>query len=125
MSYSFIQSKQIFLLPQTFHCGLKSYDFIFSFFDLITLIKQYKKDHVTFSDVTNLFSGILRRWKFLFLKCLFSVSFRRSICLFCNLNSEGNLTRKHLNLELFPEGGFQGFVLQIYSNSNCDISAHI
>ena len=42
-----------------------------------------------------------------FFKCLFSFNFRRSICLICNLNSEGNLTRKHLNLEFSSEGGFQ------------------
>ena len=50
------------------------------------------------------------------------------MCLLCNLNSKGNLTSKHLNLELFPEGGgggVPGFVLQIYPNSNYDISAHI
>ena len=44
------------------------------------------------------------------------------------INNKGNLTRKYLNLELFPEGGGVGvpvFVLQIYPNSNCDISAHI
>ena len=81
--------------------------YIFIFWLNNTYLNSTKKDHVTFSDVTNLFSGIPGSWKFLFFLCLFSFSFRRSICLICNLNSEGNLTRKHLNLELFPEGGFQ------------------
>ena len=35
------------------------------------------------------------------------------MCLLCNLNSKGNLTSKHLNLELFPEGG-GGFQVLFY-----------
>ena len=50
---------------------------------------------------------ILRSWKFLFLNIFFSFSFRQSKYLIWKLNSECNLTRKQLNLELFPEGGFQ------------------
>ena len=90
------------MVPQTFHCGLKSYDFIFSFFDLIYAVQKKITRHfwrhkLVFRDSAQL--------EIFFFKCLFSFSFRRSICLICNLNSEGNLTRKHLNLELFPKGG--------------------
>lgn len=54
----------------------------------------------------NLFSRILRSWKFILLNVFFSFSFQQSrLSLICNLNSKGNLKRKHLNLELFPEGG--------------------
>ena len=56
----------------------------------------------------------------------FSFSFRQSRCLTWNLNSKDNLTRKQLNLELFPKRrGGPVFVLQIYPISNCDISGHI
>ena len=41
-----------------------------------------------------------------FVKCFFSLSFRQSrLSLIRNLISKGNLKRKHLTLELFPEGG--------------------
>ena len=93
------------MVPQTLHCGLKSYDFIFSFFDLITFIKQCKKKRSR--DIFWRYKLVLRDSTPLEISFLFSFSFRRSICLICNLNSEGNLTRKHLNLELYPEGGFQ------------------
>ena len=72
-----------------------------------------------FSDITNSFSRILHSWKFLFFKVFFSFSFWQSRCFIGTLNSKGDLTRKHLNLELVPEGGFPAFVLQIYRNSNC------
>ena len=69
-------------------------------------LSSTKTDQVTFSDVTNLFSRILRSWKFILLNVFFSFSFQQSrLSLICNLNSKGNLKRKHLNLELFPEGG--------------------
>ena len=60
-----------------------------------------------------------------FFKFFFSFSFRQWRCLIWKLNSKGNLTRKQLNFELFAEGGVPVFVLQIYPNSNCDISGHI
>ena len=46
----------------------------------------------------------------------------------CNLNNKGDSTIKLSNLDLFykgMEGGCPVFVLLIYLNSKCHISAHI
>ena len=56
---------------------------------LIWEVQKKKNDHVTFSDITNLFSRILRGWKFLFLHVFCCFSFWQSRCLICNLNSKG------------------------------------
>ena len=84
---------------------------------LIWEVQKKKNDHVTFSDITNLFSRILRGWKFLFLNVFCCFSFWQSRCLICNLNSKGNLTRKHLNFNNYFQregGGGGGFQFLFY-----------
>ena len=76
MIYFFLHSftkKGDFLVPQTSHCGLKSSDFRFSFFFLFNNpnLSSTKNDHVTFSDITNLFPRILRSRKFFFRNVFF------------------------------------------------------